>query len=200
MKYNVDWFSHNIPSIKKAVEGKESEKVNMLEIGCNEGRSTVWFLENLLLHDDSRITVIDTFNSSSNYKPSTAKKSPLQKTFEENIKETGKAEKVFVYKGMSQDVMRTMPTMPRFDVVYVDGSHYAPDVLEDLIYVYRMVKKGGLIICDDYELGYGNNTGNGYDNPNYEELPKNAIDTFKKMFKDQVEVVFAGYIMVLRRK
>lgn len=35
--------------------------VNFLEIGCQEGGATTWFLENLLGHPDSRLTAIDVF-------------------------------------------------------------------------------------------------------------------------------------------
>ena len=179
---------------------RNDQKVNMLEIGCNEGRSSVWFLQNVLAHEDSRLTVIDTFNDADNYKKSTAKKTPLQKVFEANIKEIDAGKKVFVYKGNSQEVMRTMPTMPRFDIAYIDGSHFVSDVMEDLIYSYRMVKKGGLIICDDYMLGFNGYNDNGYDKWVEKDLPKNAIDAFIRLFYRDVEVVHSDYLMVLRRK
>lgn len=35
------------------------------------------------------------------------------------------------------------------DMVYIDGDHRASGVLEDLILSYRLVKLGGVILCDD---------------------------------------------------
>jgi len=37
-----------------------------------------------------------------------------------------------------------------FDLIFVDGSHEAPDVLGDLVIAYQLCAIGGLIIVDDY--------------------------------------------------
>ena len=38
----------------------------------------------------------------------------------------------------------------RFDFVYVDGSHQAPDVLVDAVLSALLLRKGGLLVFDDY--------------------------------------------------
>jgi hypothetical protein len=37
-----------------------------------------------------------------------------------------------------------------FDLVYVDGSHQAPDVLSDSVMSFHLLRVGGLMIFDDY--------------------------------------------------
>ena len=37
-----------------------------------------------------------------------------------------------------------------FDQIYIDGSHHSPDVILDLCLAYRLLKKGGVLILDDY--------------------------------------------------
>ena len=39
--------------------------------------------------------------------------------------------------------------MQKFDVIYVDGSHFADDVLTDGINAWRLLKQGGIMIFDD---------------------------------------------------
>jgi predicted O-methyltransferase YrrM len=38
----------------------------------------------------------------------------------------------------------------RFDFIYVDGSHTAPDVLSDAVDCFRLLDEGGALIFDDY--------------------------------------------------
>jgi predicted O-methyltransferase YrrM len=37
-----------------------------------------------------------------------------------------------------------------FDLVYVDGSHQAPDVLLDLVLSWQLLAVGGMLVMDDY--------------------------------------------------
>ena len=66
MNFTQDWFSHNIPGLESIVKLLPSNK-DILEIGSFEGRSTCWFLENVLA-DDGTIFCIDTFSGSEEHK------------------------------------------------------------------------------------------------------------------------------------
>lgn len=50
---------------------------------------------------------------------------------------------------MLRDNMRN----ERFDFIYVDGSHRSPDVIYDAILSFGLLKKGGIMIFDDYQGG-----------------------------------------------
>src|SRR3954468_24495430 len=65
-QFTEDWFSGHVPHWERLffgeLEWKPDAPRRLVEIGCFEGRSTLWFLENLLRHPESRIVCIDTFN------------------------------------------------------------------------------------------------------------------------------------------
>lgn len=49
--------------------------------------------------------------------------------------------------------MRSLP-LNNYDILYVDGSHLAADVLTDAILGWGLVKVGGIIIFDDYDFQF----------------------------------------------
>lgn len=55
------------------------------------------------------------------------------------------------HRGASRDILRTLPAS-RFDIVYVDGSHYYDDVRADLIAARSLVADNGILCGDDLEL------------------------------------------------
>jgi predicted O-methyltransferase YrrM len=67
-----------------------------------------------------------------------------------------------------------------FDFIYVDGSHMAFDVLGDLILSFKLLKIGGLCICDDYLW-------EGQSDPRH--TPKMAVDSFTSIISGQIENV-----------
>jgi hypothetical protein len=84
-----------------------------------------------------------------------------------------------------------------YDVIYVDGSHTADDVLEDMVLAWPLLKVGGLMILDDYGWDGAENAGG---RPMPEDLlPKIAIDAFLSTYRNFVQVVFKDYQVALRR-
>ena len=199
MKFTADWFSHNIPHLEKYLEPYKSEEIRFLEIGCNEGRSTVWFLQNILTNKASKIDVIDTFNNGANYELSNDKISHMEKTFRNNVKELGieSTEKVSMHKGFSREILRNMKLHPIYDVIYIDGSHIASSVMEDAVLSWGLLKEDGLIVFDDYQWGY-----NGYEWPGFTEdyqKPKIAIDAFIKCYTPSLDVIYSEYQLIIRK-
>ena len=92
--------------------------------------------------------------------------------------------------------LRKLP-LDSFDVVYVDGSHTADDVLADAILSWGLLKTGGIVIFDDYLWDGGYYTGNGRHLPG-ELLPGMAINAFIQTYRSYIEVVHHDYQMILR--
>jgi predicted O-methyltransferase YrrM len=63
-----------------------------------------------------------------------------------------------------------------FDLVYVDGSHLAQDVLTDAVLSFRLLKRGGLAIFDDYLWLQDSESISQLDRP------KVALDAFVNVF------------------
>ena len=67
---------------------------------------------------------------------------------------TGNQEKVIKKVGLSSDIMRLLP-MNYYDLIYVDRSHEAEDVLVDAVMALGLLKVGGMVIFDNCGPGGG---------------------------------------------
>jgi len=143
---------------------------NALEIGCYEGRATVWLLENT----KAILTVIDTFEGSKEH----GDESTLFDRFSENVKPY--VEMVDVLKGTSQDKLRLLIPEETYDFIYIDGAHYAMNALEDAVLAFPLLKQGGIMIFDDYTWGVGM--------PFY-DIPAPGIDAFLTVYGNQIKVL-----------
>ena len=158
------------------------EPKSILEIGCFEGLSTCWMLNNLLKHSDSKIVCIDTFEGGIEHVHDAINMTHVREIFFSNVEKTGRVDSVRVLEERSDTGLLQLlqENHESFDFIYVDGSHYATDVLADLVLSFRMLKVGGLCICDDYLW-------EGQSDPRHS--PKMAIDAFTSIFSEQVQFV-----------
>jgi len=88
-------------------------------------------------------------------------------------------DKITIHVGSSQKILRTF-LVGQFDFIYIDGSHQAPDVLEDTLLAWRLLKKGGILIWDDYDWG---------EQYQEREKPKVAIDAFLYIFEGKYKII-----------
>jgi len=173
-RYTYDWFGHNgLSWIQWLARFKGKPNLRFLEIGCFEGRATVWLLEHIITHSTCRIVAIDTFKGSMEHDLRKLDLHSMYDNFRHNIKDY--KERVITKKGVSQMVLRKLP-LNYFDFIYVDGSHQAPDVLEDTLLSWRLLKRGGTLIWDDYSWGDDR-----FENKLLK--PRPAIDAFLDIFK-----------------
>ena len=181
-EFTSDWFSPSIPVWEAALASfKGKPDIRYLEIGLYEGRSALWMLENILTHPTARMTGLDIFESE------------VKARYFGNIGLSGAADKVTTLIGYSQVTLRSLP-LDSFDIVYIDGSHDENDVFEDAALSWRLLKKGGILIFDDYRwaryLPGRHKIG----------VPKLAIDAFYRCFEPQLEVLHKSNQLVLRKK
>jgi hypothetical protein len=86
----------------KQYQGKE---VHGLEIGSFEGRSAIWFFDNILTHPSATMTCVDVFPKE------------YEDTFDKNIEVSGYSKRVVKKKGLSSQVLRTLkPNYEFFDI------------------------------------------------------------------------------------
>lgn len=191
-KFTTDWFSYNIPVWQQVFKKfAHLPDLNFLEIGSWEGRTACWMLENVLTDESSKITCIDTFKGSVEHQDFADEfLDSLGSIFDYNIKQTGKTNQVNKLIGTSQEILRQL-NLNTYDFLYVDGSHIAPDVLEDALLGWRLIKVGGIIIFDDYEWGEFADT------PTYH--PKLAVNAFLNVFQDKIKLLYQGYQVVVEK-
>jgi hypothetical protein len=192
-QFTTDWFSGNIPLWDVTLtELKNKPNLNFLEVGCWEGRATCWLLENILTDSTSKITVVDSFGGS----PEETGMQGLDfdnvlSRFKNNIKEN--SEKVTIHQGYSSHVLKTLGNEPQYDFAYIDASHTAYGTLEDAILVHPLIKKGGIIIFDDYGWKDPNR-------PSVTDSPELGISCFVNVFADFYDVIFVGYQVGIVKK
>jgi predicted O-methyltransferase YrrM len=190
--FTNDWFSRHIPLWDDLLSEYKGQMVNVLEIGSFEGMSSVYFLDNILTHKKSRLTCIDTFEGSKEHGDDHhggVSLGGLYQRFIKNIEATGKRKQVSVKIGTSEDVLPSLFNR-EYDIVYIDGSHQAKDVLSDLVMSWKITKIGGIIIMDDYLWEH--------DYPETDK-PQIAIDSFLRCYSGRYEIVHSGYQVVVRK-
>ena len=168
----TDGHSHNFLMALKNLKGKKN--LNYLEIGAFEGRTINWMFDFILTHPSSKAVTIDTFTDNT------------EKILKHNLKTSGHSTKVRILKGRSQEKLRELKP-DSFDVIYVDGSHDAADILSDAVQSWELLKVGGILFFDDYGA-------QGYEIP-----PKLAIDSFVKVYAKRLEVIHKDYQLHIKK-
>jgi len=186
--FTEDWFSNNIPIWTKYLNQlKDKPNLRFLEIGSFQGKSTVWLLENILTNDTSTITCIDTFEG---YDEQAIilkyDKKNLFDIFSHNISKF--KNKVNIIKDISQLALKQINE--QYDFIYIDGDHKASSVLEDTLLSFPLLKKGGIMIFDDYLWS---------EDKTSIDTPKPAIDTFLNIYSDKITVLYKGYQVIIEK-
>ena len=190
-KFTKDLFSINIPVWQQFIERFANlPRLYFLEIGSWEGRSTCWLLDNILTHESSRITCIDTFVGSieckDRYDEGYIKS--LEGRFDFNVTKTGSLAQVEKLVGISQTVLRSLP-LNTYDLIYINGSHLATDVLEDILLSWRLAKVKALMIFNNYKSADVNPTDNA----------QLGIDTFLTVFQEKINVLHLDRQVVVEK-
>lgn len=190
-QFTTDWFSiHEGPWARHMSHLAGQPGLVFLEVGCFEGRASVWLLEHILTHDSSRLDCIDSFAGGFEHEAMGVDIVGSEHRFDHNIRTAGATGKVEKFKGLSQEILRGLP-LSSYDLIYIDGSHLACDVLEDAILSLRLLRPDGLMIFDDY--GWDHLRGD----PRH---PKVGIDCFLAIFSDVIEPLSVGYQVVARKR
>ena len=160
-------------------------ELRFLEVGSYEGQSALWFLRNILTHPSSKLLCVDTWHAGEDMPY--VEDDRLLTTFLNNV-DSYRAN-CGIMRGRSQDILLKLEP-DTYDMVYIDGSHTAPSVLSDSVMAWRLVKKGGIMIWDDYlwEL---------FDDPLRQ--PKLAIDAFLACYLGQYELIAKEWQVAIKR-
>ena len=183
-QFTQNWFIDICkywPRLFNAIGWNRNEPKMILEIGSFEGQSTCWMLENLLESRESRLFCLDTFEGGEEHQAGEHNLESLFERFSHNVSLTGKEDLVQVLVGDSkQSLSQLIHHELIFDFIYVDGSHRAKDVLADAVMSWMLLKKGGLMIFDDYLW-------NKFEN--ISAAPKLAIDSFVNCYAEEIHII-----------
>jgi hypothetical protein len=184
LKVKNDWFSHNIPNLDFFFKKDElyKKEVNALEIGSYEGNSSFFFLK---YFDNLKLTCVDTFKGSDEH---------TNKNFNiifENFKfnTSSFTERIKVFRE-SSDSFFSKKNDEMYDLIYIDGSHYCDDVLNDANNSFKYLNKNGYIIFDDFLWNY------------YPDINDNPIGAIKKFLKKNffnLKISSIGYQIIFKK-
>jgi predicted O-methyltransferase YrrM len=188
-RFTFDWVSPHAEAWRRDLAHlKDKPGVRGLEIGCFEGQSACWFLDNVLTHPTSRLTCVDPF--------SIPMDSVLLRYFEgyfdHNVAASGAGDRVFKLVGSSLVVLRSL-SPAQFDFVYVDGSHRVGDVLQDAVLAWTLLRAGGIAIFDDYDLVDDVAAGL------FARAPGRALDPFVSILGASAKVMRSDWQLVLKK-
>jgi hypothetical protein len=122
----------------------DHSNIKVLEIGCWEGFTTKFFLENF---SECDVTCVDTFGGSDEHKGIDGEQ--LQQRFKGNVLDFSNRVKIEAMTS-AEYFYRLRSDSQLFDIVYIDGSHFAFDVVNDIVNGFRLTKLGGMVILDDF--------------------------------------------------
>jgi predicted O-methyltransferase YrrM len=184
LKLTHDWISGYHAIWQRILVGNTVAKPRILEIGCYEGRSTVWFLENL---KPRNITCIDTFQGDDDLRKCGVNFDGVKDRFLHNVSPW--KDDVTLLVGLSEYLLRFQP-LQGFEIILVDGDHSASAVYQDAALAWGLLKKGGVMIFDDFLWGQ--------DRPD-KEKPFVPLEAFLKSFEGQIEVLEKGYQLIVKK-
>lgn len=196
-KFTKNWFKSE--DLNSFLPTNNTQERHILEIGSFEGKSTIWFLKNLLQNNNSTITCIDPWTSysqdSDSYNSYNSDNTEWdftshEETFLYNISQTEEESKVIIKKGYSHEILpQLLLENKKYDIIFADGNHTSPFVLMDAVLSWNCLKHGGVMIFDDYLWGDTNST----------IAPKIAIDSFLSCFKDYLEIIWFDYRVAIKK-
>ena len=199
-KFNEQWFDHNIPLWNQFFSQVNPLTDNVLEVGCYEGRATI-YLCNEVLSPGSNYYVVDTFAGSEEedgMKGTVDRLKNDASIIEDNFLHNISFHKEInfnVNKGESQLILPEMyyKSSPKFDLIFIDASHRSDDTFVDAYYANKMLKKGGTIIFDDFKWKNPSD-------PKVVSSPEFGIRSFSTLYEQDYEILHMGYQVILRKK
>jgi predicted O-methyltransferase YrrM len=177
-QFSNDWFGVNVESWDRILTELRPSRV--LEVGSYEGRSACFLIERISATTAIELHCVDTWQGSIE-----------NDRFDENISVAASLSlhrpSITKHRRPSYLALAHLVAtghFERFDLIYVDGSHQAPDVLSDAVLCFHLLRVGGVLIFDDY-LWHLEPVG--HQDPL--NMPKPAIDAFLNLFQRKMRIL-----------
>lgn len=159
-------------------------KVNFaLEIGSYEGMTSNYICDCLLTKDGlSRLICVDPLEDYYLPDADEVTNAMFVGQYDRFIKNT-KGQPIELQRKKSKDAFPLFREY-RFDLVYCDANHGEEEVFFDACQSFRLLKKDGYLLLDDYE---------------WREETKRGIDKFLKVYRSSIKVIVKDYQVLVQR-
>ena len=183
-KFTKNWFL-NSEIRRNILNYIDINKQNdILEIGCYEGQSSVYFADNLLNHDKSTLTCVDPFMKIENNDHKELLNNKEEDNFDFNINNCNNNDKIYVNKITSDKFFET--NNKYFNFIYIDGCHETEFVIRDMVNSFKYLTNGGIMWMDDYYGGDGIKI-------------RNTMNKFLRDYHGKYEIIHMGYQLAIKK-
>ena len=193
-QFSNGWFQAVKPVWDQIFETLKPTKI--LEIGSFEGASACYLIEKMGARQAFEIHCIDTWEGGIEHQSGkfASDMTAVEKRFQHNIalaqSKAAYPVSTVLHKNRSDLALAKLLAedgkQNYFDLIYIDGSHQAPDVLFDAVVSFKLLSINGLMIFDDYSWAE--------DLPQGKDIlrcPKPAIDAFINLNFRKLRIVKA---------
>ena len=182
-KYTQNWFlgSEIKNRLFQFLDKKNQNK--MLEIGCFEGLSSVFFADNFLDNSNSTLTCVDPFLTIDNDHRQFLQQNE-EMNFDYNISICKNSHKIIIHK-ITSDIFFENDSQT-YNFIYIDGCHEPYFIKRDMENSFNILEKNGIMWMDDYGGGDGIQI-------------KNIMDTFLQKYNGQYELIHQGYQLAIKK-
>jgi predicted O-methyltransferase YrrM len=180
--FTKEWFFYSEIKQKLSNFLDKTKQNNILEIGCYEGMSSVFFADNFLDNENSTMDCVDPYLHSEDNDHKTLLQNNEEVNFNHNISICKNNNKIKIHKITSDEFFEK--NKKTFNFIYIDGCHLCEFIKRDLENSFSVLNKNGIMWMDDYLGG---------DNYNI----KNTMDKFLEKYQGQYEVINNGYQLAI---
>ena len=189
MQFSVIFHDHVKSSFSRILQEVIVPKIT-IEIGVFEGETT-FNIAHLLVPRNPKYKhyAIDPFRASENLKQEVVDKA--KKQFISNMEEFPQVE--LIEKPSFEGLLELHQRGIKADFIYVDGSHFAKDVLSDAVLGFELLNLGGVMLFDDaVSWRYGEHI---------QDSPRIAVDSFIQCNWNRLQVLEmpGGYQTAIKR-
>jgi predicted O-methyltransferase YrrM len=183
-KYSQVWFlDSEIKHRLSSFLDKSTENI-MLEIGCFEGLSSVFFADNFLDNPNSSLTCVDPFLTVENNDHIDYLQNNEETNFDFNLSVCKNSDKITIHKIISDRFFEN--NHQTYNFIYIDGCHEPNFIKRDMENSFHILEKDGIMWMDDYLGGSHNQI-------------KNTMDTFLEKYTGQYELIHMGYQLAIKK-
>ena len=196
MKYTHNWNGAFINNVKQL---KLNNLDLCLEIGCFEGLTTNYIIDNMISNSGKiicvdpledkylvdNLTPIDEINNSKHW-------SYFYQQYDRFIENTKlNFKKIELYRELSSTALPKLnfEYKNKLDFIYVDGDHREQGVYLDGLMAFDLCKTGGIILFDDYLWADCDNI----------QVTKKGIDRFLTEYQNNIQVMFVNYQVGIKK-
>jgi predicted O-methyltransferase YrrM len=187
-KYTKEWFL-NSEIRNNLVNFLDKTKENkILEIGCYEGLSSVFFADNFINNQKSSLTCVDPFLHGDYNDHDIHLQNGEELNFDYNISNCKNTDKITIYKITSDKFFEN--NNKTYNFIYIDGCHQTDFITRDMENTFKYLEQNGIMWMDDYRGGD-------------DEHPlkiKKTMDNFLEKYKGQYILIHMGYQLAILKQ